>query len=171
MKTKIAILTATLSLLFLMIKVSAQSVPEETTPMRPSISSSTPPTFETTTSGLEIKVWVMTQEEHRQMMEGMNDQKNMYNTKDKGDKKMTMSGTHHIKVEITDVASGEARNDLGTKVEVIPPSKKSWWVDLRNMSNHYGNDLTLKEKGPYMFTVRIDDKGVQKTTEFNYTVQ
>jgi len=168
MKTRIAILTAFFSFIFITIKVSAQSVPEEMTPETRTLSNASPPTFETTTSGLDIKVWVMTQEEHRQMMEGMNSQNN-YNDKDK--KKMAMTGTHHIKVEVTDAASGETRNDLGTKVEVSSPSKKSWWIDLRNMSNHYGSDLTLKEKGPYMFTVRIDDKGVRKSTQFNYTVQ
>ena len=165
MKTRIAVLALFLSFAF--IRMFGQSVPEEITPGARSISNANPPTFETTTSGLDIKVWVMTQEEHRKMMEGMNDQMKMNNSGNK----TSMKGTHHIKVEITDMASGEKRNDLGTKVEITSPSKKSSWVDLRNMSNHYGNDLTLKEKGSYKFTIRIADKGVQKTTEFKYTVQ
>lgn len=165
MKTKIAFLAVVLSFAF--IRMSGQSVPEEIAPGASSMSPANPPTFETTTSGLDIKVWVMTQEEHRKMTEGMNSQMNMNNT----GKKASMTGTHHIKVEIKDVASGEVRNGLNTKVEVTSPSKKSSWVDLRNMSDHYGNDLTLNEKGPYLFTIRIVDKGVQKTTQFRYTVQ
>jgi hypothetical protein len=139
------------------------------------ITSAGNPTFETTTAGLEIKVWVMTQEEHKMMMEGMNGQMKMDNGKEgkkkKGEKKTNMTGTHHIKIEVTDAASGQARNDLTTKVEVTSPKKKSTWVDLKSMSNHYGQDLTLKEKGTYLFIIRIDDKGVRKSTQFSYTVQ
>jgi hypothetical protein len=138
-----------------------------------------PPTYETTTSGLDIKVWVMTQAEHRKMMDEAYNKTDMNKdnsaTLDKGmkterSKDIKMTGTHHIKVEVTDADNGLVRNDLSAKVEVISPSKKSSWIDLRNMSDHFGSDLSLNEKGLYQFHINIDDKGTQKTTEFSYTV-
>jgi hypothetical protein len=173
MKTKIAFLAILLAIPF--IRMSAQSVPEERTPGLMTIGNASPPTFETRLSELEVKVWVMTQEEHKMMMEEMNSQQksktdnkmSMNNPK----KKSTLAGTHHIKVEVTDAESGQARNDITAKAEITTPSKKNSWVDLANMSDHFGRDITLKEKGPYTFTILIEDQGVQKTTRFNYTVQ
>ncbi len=173
MKTKMAFLTVVLS--FALIRMFGQSVPEEVTTPDPgnTIYGSPPPTFETATAGMDIKVWVMTSEEHRQMMESTNNQMNTSSKKEgkmKG-KNMSMNATHHIKVEITDGENGQARNGLNTRVQVTSPSKKVWWVDLRNMSNHYGNDLTLNEKGPYIFTINFDDNGFPRRTQFEYTVE
>jgi hypothetical protein len=174
MKTKIVFLAVFLT--FAIARSFGQSVPEEYAPGTSSISTAGPPTFETTISGLEIKVWVMTQEEHRQLMEGMNNDKDgMKEDKDMGinkkGKNTGMNASHHIKVVVTDAQSGEVKNGLNAKVEVTSPSKKNTWIDLRNMADHYGNDLDLKEKGSYMFTINMDDKGVPKTTHFNYTVR
>ena len=176
MKTKIAFLAIFFT--FAMIRTFGQSAPEEYDWSAANISAASPPTFETTTSGLEIKVWVMTAEEHQKMMESMktdNDKEGTMDNKDmsmnKSDRKMAMSGTHHIKVEVADAASNEARNDLIAKVEITSPSKKTSWVDLRSMSNHYGSDLDLTESGSYTFLINIDDKGTKKATHFNYTVR
>jgi hypothetical protein len=180
MKTKIAFLAIFLT--FAGIRMSGQSAPEEYNWSAANISTASPPTFETTTSGLEIKVWVMTAEEHQKMMESNNDK--MINGSDKkgtmenkdmagsnSDNKMAMSGTHHIKVVVADPENGQPRNDLTAKVEITSPSKKISWVDLRNKSDHYGSDLNLLQKGSYTFTISIDDNGTPKTTRFNYTVQ
>ena len=123
----------------------------------------------------------MTQEEHMQMMKDMDSQSGNYKEgtsedKDMGmkmkeGKKSNMTGTHHIKVVVNDAQSGEVRNGLDAKVEITSPSKKSAWIDLKNMSDHYGSDLSLKEKGLYTFLIKMDDKGVPKMTHFNYTVQ
>ena len=177
MKTKIAILAVIL--FFGMTKLFAQSAPEETQMDMSSFNISTPPTFATTTSGLDIKVWVMTQEEHRKMMENKNNQKpdndkesvNDYGTASNQSMTSKSSGTHHIKVEVMDAATGEVRNDLTASVEIKTPKNKSSRIDLRNMSDHYGSDLKLSEKGQYLFTINIDDNGVKKTTDFQYTVE
>jgi hypothetical protein len=86
-------------------------------------------------------------------------------------RKISMNATHHIKVEITDAENGEARNGLNAKVQVTSPSKKIWWVDLRNTLNHYGSDLTLAKKGSYIFAINFDDNGFPRTTRFEYTVE
>jgi hypothetical protein len=172
MKTKIAFLAVLLT--FTVIRMFGQSVPEENYSTSSNMISSSPPTFETTTSGLEIKVWVMTADEHRKMMESNYKEGTMENkdmSMKKEDKKMAMSGNHHIKVEVANAENGETRNDLKAKVEIISPSKKSSWIDLKNMSDHYGSDLSLSEKGPYTFRINLNDKGVSKSTEFKYTVQ
>src|SRR5664279_2209972 len=102
MKTKIAFLAIFFT--FAMIRTFGQSAAEEYDWSAANISAASPPTFETTTSGLEIKVWVMTAEEHQKMMESMktdNDKEGTIDNKDmsmnKSDRKMAMSGTHHIK--------------------------------------------------------------------------
>ena len=179
MKTRIAFIAVVIGLASF--TMFAQSIEEETSPMLlRTISNAGPPTFATTVSDLAIKVWIMTQDEHRKMMEAANNQSNMYDDQEGNSGNMDMetktmntasTGTHHIKVEVANPESGEARNGLNTKVQVTSPSKKTWWVDLRNMSDHYGTDLTLKEKGPYMFTINIDDNGTSKSTQFKYTVQ
>ena len=173
MKTKIVIFLVILT--FAMIRPYGQYDAVATTTAPVKMNMSKPPTYETKLSGLDVKVWVMTQEEHMKMMEGTKTKKKMDDSKDMSMNQQAqnsaMSGTHHIKVEVTDVASGQARNDLSAKVEVMAPSQESSWIDLRNMSDHYGSDLTLGEKGLYTFTINLDDHGTTKTTEFKYTVQ
>jgi hypothetical protein len=173
MKTKIAFLSVVIS--FALIRMFGQSVPDEVTTPNPgnAIYASPPPTYETSTEGMDIKVWVMTSEEHKKMMEGTNNQMSTSDKKEgkMKDKNMSKNATHHIKVEITDAENGQARNGLSTRVQVTSPSKKIWWIDLRNMSNHYGNDLTLNEKGPYMFTINFDDNGFPRSTQFEYKVE
>jgi hypothetical protein len=179
MKTKIAFIALVIGLASF--TMFAQSIEEETSPMLlRTINNAGPPTFATTVSDLAIKVWIMTQEEHKRMMETANNQSKMYDDKEGNSGNMDMdtktmstasSGTHHIKVEVDNPESGEARNGLDTKVKITSPSKKSWWINLKNISDHYGSDLSLKEKGPYMFTINIDDNGTTKSTQFKYTVQ
>jgi hypothetical protein len=180
MKTKIAVLLMACTGAFF--RMSGQSAPEESLPAASSVSTASPPTYEATTSGLAIKVWVMTREEHKRMIEANNSQPPAINDKEgpMATQEMSMntmgnttsgSGTHHIKVVVTDPENGQTRNDVGARVEILSPRKRSSWVDLNNMSNHYGADLTLKEKGQYTFTIKIGDNGVLKTSQFKYTVQ
>jgi hypothetical protein len=174
MKTKIAFLAVVLT--FLMIRVTGLGIPEQSGPSKVKSPSPKPPTFEAKTSGLDIKVWIMTQKEHEEMMEGMKGNNNMYKDKDKEgmgsmDKDMKMSGAYHMKVMVTDLATGAVRNGLDTKVEVTSPSNMNSTISLANMSDHYGSDLILKEKGQYKFMINIDDNGVTKSTEFKYNVR
>jgi hypothetical protein len=37
--------------------------------------------------------------------------------------------------------------------------------------NHFGDGLTLTEKGEYQFTVIVKVDGVPKSTQFKYTVK
>ena len=119
------------------------------------------PTFEATTAGLHLKVWIMAKGE------GMNDNDM---SADKATSEGMMAGTHHIMVEVKD-ASGKEVADANAKVMVKSPTNKSSSVDLKTMIDQYGGNLTLDEKGEYELTVSLEVKGVANTTPFKYTVQ
>ena len=173
MKTKIAVIAAILT--FAVVNIFAQGGSES---KGKESKMSMTPAFKTTQMGLNITVWVMTAAEHKMMMESMKGQaqgnttkeSNMAN-KDMKANSSSMTGSHHIKVEIMDAKTSQPRNDLGVKVELTSPTKMSSTVDLRNMSNHYGSDLTLNEKGTYSFILNIDDKGVPNTVKFTYVAK
>jgi hypothetical protein len=39
------------------------------------------------------------------------------------------------------------------------------------MMSHFGDGVTLDEKGEYQFTLSVNVGGVSKTTQFQYTVK
>jgi len=137
------------------------------------------PTFETTTEGLHIKAWVMTQQEHKEMMEynqkegtkgsgGMNNKGMGMNS---ASKTSMMSGTHHLKLEIEDPVTSKEIDNATASVTLISPSKKNSSVELMSMSDHLGGNLTLNEKGEYQFTVKVNADGKENLSHFNYTVK
>lgn len=81
------------------------------------------------------------------------------------------TGTHHIVLDATEIASGKEIAGASATVLVKSPSKKSSSVDLKPMMQHFGGALTLDEKGEYQFTVNINVGGVTKTTQFQYAVK
>jgi hypothetical protein len=109
------------------------------------------PTFEATTGGLHLKVWVMAKGE------GMKDND-------------MMAGTHHIMVAVTDAESGKEVTDANVKILSLSPTNKSASVDLKTMMNQFGGNLSLDEKGEYELTVSVDVNGVANSTPFKYTV-
>ncbi len=139
--------------------------------------------------GLHMKVWLMTQKHHKKMMKEMkhdgmrmkdtsmamnDDMKEMKHDgmkMDKATKEAMMAGTHCIMLDVTDAVSGKELANASAKVLIVSPSKKNSSVDLLPMMSHFGDGLTLDEKGEYQFTVNVNVGGVSKTTQFQYTVK
>lgn len=175
MKTRIKFIIAALA--FAMTGMSGNNLKVPSGPAGINYQTPKRPTFETNTGGLDIQVWVMTREEHEQMMNEMKNNESMNMNMDKEGKMNKMgndskkTGTHHLKMVVSDAGSGNVRNDLNSKVKVTSPTKISTTIGLKNMSDHYGSDLTLNEKGDYIFLITLDDKGTAKTAEFTYKVQ
>jgi len=147
------------------------------------------PTVDATVEGLHMKVWLMTQKHHKKVMKEMKhdgmrmkdtcmamneDMKKMKHDgmkMDKATKEAMMAGTHCIMLNVTDASSGKEIDDATAKVLIVSPSKKNSSVDLMPMMNHFGDGLTLDEKGEYQFTVSLNVGGVSKTTQFKYEVK
>ncbi|MGE5847902.1 MAG: hypothetical protein ACM34O_14355 [Ignavibacteria bacterium] len=154
------------------------------------------PTVDTTFEGLHIKVWLVTQKEHKEMMKEKMEGKDMKEMKHmemkdtsmamKEDMKgmkpdsmemnkammdSMMAGTHHIMLDVTDASLGKEIANARTNVLIVSPSKKSSAVDLKPMMSHFGGTLTLDEKGEYRFTVNVIVGGVAKTMQFQYEVE
>ena len=131
------------------------------------------PTVDTTVEGLHMKVWLMTQKQHKKMMKG-NAMKNMNHDGMKINKAMKeamMAGTHHIMLEAEDSASGKNIPNANAKVMIIFPSKKESFIDLTPTMNHFSESLTLGEKGLYRFIVGVNDSGFSRKKEFKYLVK
>ncbi len=148
------------------------------------------PTVDATVEGLNIKVWLISQVQHKEMMKpqpsmmmkhGEQDTSKASATEVQGMKHEGMemdmatkasmtSGTHHIGVEIADVKSGKAPEKSGVSLLIESPSKKSSTVDLKPAMGHFGSGLALDEKGAYKFTLTVLSAGVSRSTKFDYTV-
>lgn len=146
------------------------------------------PTVDVIVDGLHMKVWLMTQAQHKEMMKGKMGRMGRNDTSTRmgtGMKEMKrggmqrnmamrdsmMAGTHHIMLEAIDTASGKGVEDASVKVLIMSPSKKESSVDLVPMMRHFGGALTLDEKGEYHMTVDVKSAGVTKTAQFLYTVK
>jgi len=179
------------------------------------------PTADATVGGLHMKVWLMTQVQHKEIMNekmgqmpmpaakegdmakvdsrGLNDTSLAMgkDTKDvhhdslgvkaantrtdndtvdaiQGSRSMTkamMAGTHHIVLDVTEIASGKEIAGASARVLIESPTKKSSSVDLKSMMSRFEGALTLDEKGEYRFTVNVNVGGVTKTTQFQYAVK
>jgi hypothetical protein len=138
------------------------------------------PTVEVKVEGLHMKAWLMTQKQHKKMMDSkmgqmmMGDMKGMKHEGMQMDKAMMdsiMAGTHCIMLDISDAATKKAISDANAKVMFVSPSKKHSSVDLKPMMSHFGSGLTLSEKGEYEFTVSVNVGGVPRATKFEYRVK
>ncbi len=148
------------------------------------------PTVDVTVEGLQIKVWLMSQARHKEMMKpgpammmrhGENDTSMGMGSKSGGMKSEGMSmskpmmdsmmaGTHHIGVDLKDAVNGKEFENASVRLQIESPSKKNSTVDLRPMMSHFGNALTLDEKGEYHFVLNVTVGGLSRTTKFEYTV-
>lgn len=150
------------------------------------------PMFEKSADGWNIKMWLMTQDEHKKMMKdrmdtGMmtekeghemhHDKKDAETTDQKKDddhSKMMeamMAETHHIMVMATDEKSGKGVEETQVEIQITSPSNKTSIVKLMSMMGHSGGGLSLDEKGKYILTAvsTTDTKSV--TTQFEYDVK
>jgi hypothetical protein len=139
------------------------------------------PIVDATVEGLHMKVWIMTQKQHKKIMKGkigrMMPGKDMKEMKqdsldmDKATKESMMAGTHYIMLEVTDSANGKEIANASAKLLIEFPSKKNWSADLKPIMNHFADGLSLDEKGKYQFTVIVKVDGVPKTTKFQYKMK
>ena len=147
------------------------------------------PKVDATVEGLHMKVWLMTQDQHKKMMKEMkHDGKGMKDTSkamnedmkgmkhdgmemDKTTKEAMMAGTHCIMLNVTDASNGKKIDDATAKVTIVSPSKMTSSFDLKSMMSHFGIGISLKEKGEYQFSVSVTVDGVSKTKDFEYTVK
>jgi len=133
------------------------------------------PALDATVEGLHMKVWLMTQKHHKKMMKEMKhdgmEMKDDNMKMDKATKEAMMAGTHHIMLHVTNAASGKDIADASAKVLILSPSKKNSSVELMPMMSHFGDGLTLTEKGEYQFTVIVKVDAVPKSMQFKYTVK
>ena len=171
MKTQYALLSAvlTIALTLPMVGQDTHNDTTKTTLKQPDMSSMMgKPTVDATVEGLHMKVWLMTQKQHKKMMKEM---KHDGMEMDKATKEAMMAGTHHIMLHVTNAASGKDIADASAKVLILSPSKKNSSVELMPMMSHFGDGLTLTEKGEYQFNVIVKVDGVPKATQFKYKVK
>lgn len=117
------------------------------------------PTFEATNGGMHMRVWVMA------IIKGMNEEVNNQVAEEMN------RGTHHIMVEVTDPESKKELPGGIVKVLIISPSEKEATVELKPMTEQYGGNLILDEKGDYQLNVSVNVNGESTLTPFKFTVQ
>jgi len=132
------------------------------------------PFFEKSVEGLKFQVWIQTQDDHRKhMSENMGKMmgKHMMEGMDGSTMSKMMSGTHHVAVKITNEKSGkEVGNDL--EMQIVSPSQKATSSIFIKRHKHFGNGISLNEKGTYQLTaiVTLKDKKSSKA-QFNYEIK
>ncbi len=148
------------------------------------------PTVDTIVERLHMKVWMMTQKQHKKMMKNMKGMMKQMMESDKGkmnhdgkemnkemmsmnkaENEAMMAGTHHIMFEAKDSESGKAVAKANAQILIEFPSKKQSFIDLKPMMGHFAESLTLKEKGSYRFTVSLNDSGFTREKRFTYVVK
>jgi hypothetical protein len=135
------------------------------------------PIVNVTVEGLNMKVWLMTQKQHKRIMKeemermGMSKMKDTSMGMDKATKEAMMAGTHHFMLYITDSTSGKEITDATAKILIEYPSKKNSSFELKPVMGHFGRGLTLNKKGKYNFKIVVVTGGVPKAKQFNYTVK
>ena len=134
------------------------------------------PVFELTVDSLNTKVWILTQWKYQKMMKTqmgktMDKMKNNNMAMNKGIKEAAMTGTHYFIFDVTNIINGKEFADTSAKVEIVSPSKKVSSVILQPMMNHFGADVSLEEKGEYLFTINLNIGSGYKTTQFKYKIR
>jgi len=87
--------------------------------------------------------------------------------------KVGMAHTHHLMVEFYRVPAGEPMDQgLAAGKIVDPAGKESAALTLVGMDGHFGADLTLGEKGDYLFKIgtKLAD-GKKRQYEFKYRAE
>jgi hypothetical protein len=176
MKIKYVFLSTVLTIALTLPMFGQQNHPDTTKPdMKKHDMSSVmgKPTVDTTVGGLHMKVWLMTQQQHKKMKGemGMSEMKDTSMKMNKAMMDSMMAGTHHIMLDVKDTSSGKEIANASAMVLIVSPSKKSSSVDLKPMMSHFGGALTLDEKGEYQFTVSVNLGGVSKSMQFQYVVK
>lgn len=87
--------------------------------------------------------------------------------------KMGMDKTHHFMVMFKDGATGKTINTGIVALKVVDPAgKKHDVVRMMAMDGSFGADVSLAQKGKYVFEVGTKlDNGKTRRFEFNYTIE
>ncbi|MEW6509825.1 MAG: hypothetical protein AB1428_02570 [Bacteroidota bacterium] len=143
------------------------------------------PTFRRSIDGLEVKVWLIPQEEHRKMMaghmqgkghgqmaggmmhEGMGMHHGTSSGTDEDMMKEMMAGTHHIAVGLS---GKKAVDSAAVDLQVVSPTGEAFPVKLRSMRGHFGGGITLDKEGEYMIALHVKSGESTWHLEFPYTV-
>jgi hypothetical protein len=165
MKSRLAIIGTVLSFALAM-PMSGKTVQDNLAnaniAVRASAATEAPPTFEATTAGVHIKVWVSTKE---------GEIKDNDMSSAKATKTEPSVGSYQIMVELKNAESGKDIGEVTASIMTISPTNKNSTVELKPVKNQIGCNVTLDEKGEYQFTFNINSGGVTNTTTFKYTVQ
>jgi hypothetical protein len=147
------------------------------------------PTYESKVDSLDTKIWVMTQAQHKRMMNGkmgmmmrremksfgkrpmMGQMSDSSMGMDMASRKAMMEGTHFIILDVTNTSTGMEIADASAKVQIVDPSTDNFSVNLKPMISHFASGLTLKQKGKYLFTINLNIGSGYKTMQFKYIVR
>jgi hypothetical protein len=134
------------------------------------------PVFESIVDSLNTKVWILTQNQYKEIMktktgETMTTMKDDSLTMDRATKKTMMEGTHYFIFDVTNIITKKEVADTSAKVEIVSPSKKISSVRLQPMINHFGGGVMLDEKGEYLFTINLNVGSGYKTSQFKYKLK
>ena len=192
MKTKYVLVTAVLAFIFTLTVLGQTTHKTKTKPVIKKNNISRvmgKPTYESTVDSLNMEVWVMTQAQHKKMMngkmglmmrremEGLHKHPMMGRMSDSSmgmdvaSRKAMMKGTHFILLNATNTVTGKEIADASAKVQIVDPSKNSVSVDLKTMMSHFAGALTLKQRGEYLLTVNLNIGAGYKTMQFKYRVK
>ncbi len=123
------------------------------------------PSFETTESGLLLKVWIMSV-----IDDAMHIDTNAVQTDSDTDEQKHV--THHIIAEVRDAAEGKEVSGANVRLEILSPTGKTDNHDLETMTNQYGGDILLTEKGEYKLKLSVNtEDGRNIKAPFSYKVR
>ena len=118
MTTKYALLTAvlTIALTFPLLGQGTRNDTTKTDPKQPDLSSMMgKPTVDTTVGGVQMKVWLMTQDEHRKIMKQKMGQMPMHAEKEGEIGQKELTGIDHANMTMAKDMKGMPHDSMGTK--------------------------------------------------------
>lgn len=119
------------------------------------------PTFEATTAGIQMKVWIM-------ITGGATKTTDMSTAKATSDEQK--GGNYHVMVELKK-ADGKVLTDANASMMAVSPAGKNTSIELKPMMDQYGSDFMLDEKGEYQLTIQLNVGGVPSSTPFKFVAK
>jgi hypothetical protein len=181
MKTKFALIAATL--MIFIIPLSARVPKDYNLDDKAQTAMLGEPTFTKTSDGLNFKVWIIPQKDSVKLAERTMDEiessdvlnKDTSVTKRMGIGSMggadALEATHHIMLEISDAVDNKKLENAQPELVVVTPSHQSTTVELESMMDHFGGNLSLKEKGQYELSTIVTVDGTAKTVKFPFVLK
>jgi hypothetical protein len=119
------------------------------------------PTFEATTAGLQMKVWIM-------ITAGETIVTDMSSAKSTSD--VSKGSNYHVMMELKK-ADGKVISDANASMMAVSPTGKNTSVELKPMKEQYDSDFTLNEKGEYQLTILLKVGGADSSTPFKFVAK